>query len=87
MNKYYTANRRDSDSYTENSYTILPLKLCWALIDWKVQGMAIRDKIVAYLGKREADHGITYIILSRVYKFSDIGIKDRISKSRLYKAI
>ena len=30
LNKYYTANRRDSDSYTENSRTILPLKLCWA---------------------------------------------------------
>ena len=29
-NKCYTANRRDSDGYTENSRTMLPLKLCWA---------------------------------------------------------
>ena len=27
-NKYYTINRRGSNSYTENSRTILPLKLC-----------------------------------------------------------
>jgi len=28
MNKYYTTNRRGGNGYTENSYTILPLKLC-----------------------------------------------------------
>ena len=49
--------------------------------------MTIRGKIVAYLGKKEAEHGITYAMLSRVQKFSDIGIKDGISKSRLYEAI
>ena len=49
--------------------------------------MTIRGKIVAYLGKREADYRIIYVILSRVQKFSDISIKDMISKSRLCKAI
>ena len=86
-NKCYTPNRRGNDGYTENSYTMLPLKLCWAWIGWKVQGMTIRDKIVAYLGKKEAEHGITYVMLSRVRKFLDIGIKDGIGKSRLCEAI
>ena len=49
--------------------------------------MTIRGKIVVYLGKKEAEHGITYVILSRVRKFLDIGIKDGISKSRLCEAI
>ena len=87
MNKCYTPNRRGNDSYTENSRTMLPLKLYWAWTGWKVQGMTIRGKIVAYLGKKEAEHGITYVMLSRVQKFSDIGIKDGISKSRLCKTI
>ena len=49
--------------------------------------MTIRGKIIAYLGKKEAKYGITYVMLSRVRKFSDIGIKDGISKSRLCEAI
>ena len=33
------------------------------------------------------EHGITYVMFSRVRKFSDIGLKDRIQRSRLCEAI
>ena len=87
VNKCYTANRRGSDGYTENSRTMLPLKLCWAWTGWKVQGMTIPRSIVVHLDKTEADHGITYVMFSRVRKFSDIGIKDGIDKKRLCDVI
>ena len=49
--------------------------------------MTILCSIVVYLGTKEADYRITYVIFSRVRKFSDIGTKDGIDKYRLYNAI
>ena len=45
--------------------------------------MTITGKIVAELTKTEQEYGATYITLSRVQRFSDIGIKDGINKNRL----
>ena len=41
------------------------------------------NKIAAFLTTKEANYGITHVILSYIYKFSDIGIKDSIEKYRL----
>ena len=49
--------------------------------------MTIRNKIIAYLTTKEADHEITYIMLSYVYKFSNIRIKDGVEKYRLCEII
>ena len=56
--------------------TMLPLKLCWAWTVWKVQGMTIRTKVVVCLMDKEREYEQTYIALSRVTKFSNLGIKD-----------
>ena len=66
---------------------MLPLKLCWALIIHKVQGMLISKNLVVNIGDKELDHGSTYVALSRVTKFMFIGLKNGISKNRLCKII
>ena len=66
---------------------MLTIKLCWAWTVWKSQGMTIKSKIVVTLTDREKEHGLKYVALSRVTKFSDIGIYDRIAKQRLCSAI
>ena len=58
---------------------MLPLKLCWAWTGWKAQGMTIPGKMVANLTNKEAEHGLTYTMFSRVCKFSDISLKDSIA--------
>ena len=44
-----------------------------------------KNKVVVSLTDREKEHGLTYVALSRVTKFSNLGIKDTegISKNRL----
>jgi len=56
---------------------------------WKAQGMTISNKVVVSLTDREKEHGLTYVALSRVTKFSNLGIKDTegISKNRLCRKI
>ena len=68
---------------------MLPLKLYWTWIIWKAQGMTIKNKAVVSLTDREKEHGLTYVALSRVTKFSNLGIKDiqGLSKNRLCRKI
>ena len=49
--------------------------------------MTIKSKIVVTLTDREKEHGLTYVALSRVTRFTDIGIYDGITKQRLCSAI
>ena len=62
---------------------MLPIKLCWAWTIWKAQGQTIRGKVVVSLTSSEKEHGLMYVALSHVTKFSNIGIKDGIDKNRL----
>ena len=47
--------------------------------------MTIPTKVVVSLTDKEREHGLTYVALSRVTKFSNLGIKDTegLSKHRL----
>ena len=51
--------------------------------------MTIHTKVVVCLTDKECEHRQTYIALSRVIKFSNLGIKDTegLSKNRLCKKI
>ena len=51
--------------------------------------MTIKNKVVVSLTDREKEHGLTYVALSRVIKFLNLGIKDTegISKNRLCRKI
>ena len=51
--------------------------------------MTIRNKVIVYLMDKEREHGQTYVTLSRVTKFSNLGIKDTkgLSKNQLCKKI
>ena len=49
--------------------------------------MTILGKIVAHLTKYKANYSITYVMLSRVHKFSNIGLKDSIDIYRLCEVI
>ena len=71
----------------ENTRTMLPLRLCWAWTVWKAQGQTIRGKVSLSLGRGEKEHGLTYVAMSRVTRFSDIGLYDGITKNRLCTSI
>ena len=43
--------------------------------------------MVIDLGDREMAHGISYVALSRVRKFTNIGLKNGITKNRLCRII
>ena len=49
----------------------------------------IKHKVVVTLMNREKEYMLTYVVLSQVTKFSNLGTKDteRISKNRLYRKI
>ena len=51
--------------------------------------MTIPTKVVVSLMNKEREYGLTHIALSRVTKFSNLGIKDTegISKNRLCRKI
>ena len=85
----WTPGSGQNTGYVEHTRTMLPLKLCWAWTVWKSQGMTIDNKVVVSLTKREIEHGLTYVALSRATKFTNIGIKDTegLSKNRLCKQI
>ena len=59
------------------------------LDNWKTQGMMIIYKFIVSLIAREKEYGLTYIALSRITKFWNLGIKDieGILKNRLYRKI
>ena len=84
-NKTWTPSVRGQNGYVEHTRKMLPLKLCWAWTIWKAQGMTIPTKVVVSLTDKEREHGLTYVALSRVTKFSNLGIKDTegLSKHRL----
>ena len=72
----------DGIDWEENTRTMLPLRLSWALTIWKAQGQTIKSKIVLHLGKSEKEHGLTYTAFSRATKFSDVGIFDGFESTR-----
>ena len=51
--------------------------------------MIIPTKVVVSLIDREREHGLSYVVLSRVTKFTNLGIKDMkgLSKNRLCSKI
>ena len=61
----------------------IPLKLYWSFTPWKVQGQTIRGKFVATLGKTEMSSGLSYVVFSRVRRFSDIAIDGGLTFDRL----
>ena len=63
--------------------TMVPLKLAWAWTIWKVQGQTVDGKVVVSLGRKEAEHGVSYVAFSRVRRFQDIGIIGGVSGDRL----
>ena len=73
----------DGNDWEENSRTMLPMKLCWALTIWKAQGQTMRSKIVLHLGSKEKDHGLTYTAFSRATRFSNVGIYDGFATIRI----
>ena len=62
-----------------------PLKCCWVWTYWKVEGQTITEKFIYNPGNRETDHGILYVMFSRVRCFSDIGLPEGILVNRLKK--
>ena len=62
---------------------MIPLKLAWAWTIWKVQGQTVDGKVVVNLGRKEAEHGVSYVAFSRVRRFQDIGIIGGVSGDRL----
>lgn len=62
---------------------MLPIRLCYAWTVWKVQGQTLKGKVVACLGKKEIEHGLTYTVFSRVRKASNLGIIGGLPQERL----
>ena len=83
---WYTPNGTPGQ-YDEHTRTMFPLRLAWAWTIWKAQGQTIVGKVSLCQGRIEKEHGLTYVALSRVTKFSDIGLHDGVTKNRLCRSI
>jgi hypothetical protein len=81
--EWYTPHASNPNEMLKHSRTMLPLRLCYAWTVWKVQGQTLKGKVVASLGTKEAEHGLTYTVFSRVTKASDLGIIGGFPKDRL----
>ena len=80
---WVTRGKANGDQYDEHSRTMLPLVTAWAFTVWKSQGQTFIGKVVLHLTEREREHGLTYVAFSRATRFSNIGLYDGISESRL----
>jgi hypothetical protein len=72
-NNWSTPSSSNSN-LTSRSWTMLPIRLCYAWTIWKVQGQTFKGKVVASLGNREKEHGLTYTVFPRVRKACNLGI-------------
>ena len=61
----------------------LPLRLAWAITIHKSQGITIPGKYCVDIGTKEMNHGMTYVAMSRVTKFSDIGLLQALTGTRV----
>ena len=62
---------------------MIPLRLAWAWTIHKAQGQTIKSKIVLNLGRKEMDHGLTYVAFSRATKIGSIAIAGGITFERI----
>jgi len=62
---------------------MIPLRLAWAWTIHKSQGQTMRCKIVLNLGRKEMDHGLTYVAISRATKIGCIGIAGGLTLERI----
>ena len=72
-----------TDKYVQHTRTQIPLKLCWGLTVWKSQGSTFNEKFCINIGTREAEHGLTYVALSRATKLSQIAFISAITGTRM----
>ena len=71
---------KDKNTYTRRQ---LPLRLAWAITIHKSQGITIDGKYCIDLGKKEMNHGMTYVAFSRARKFSNIGLISPLTGTRV----
>ena len=76
-----------TEGYEEHSREMIPLKCCWAWTIWKAQGMSIKGKVVADLGRSEKEHGLTYTAFSRITNFTNFGLFNGITMNRLITSV
>ena len=76
---------RGQNGYVEHARITLPLKLCQAQIIQKAQGITILIKVDMSLTDKEREYSLLHVALSRVTKFTNLGIKDMegLSKNRI----
>lgn len=65
----------------------LPLRLCYAWTIWKAQGQTIKSKVVASIGDREQEHGLTYTVFSRVRNSCNLAIINGFPEQRLTEKV
>jgi len=72
-----------------HSWTMAPLRLCYAWTIWKAQGQTFRSKVIVNLSEREREHGLTYLytVFSRVTKPTDLGIIIGFPRARLMEKV
>jgi hypothetical protein len=73
---------RETGEVTDHSRTMIPLRLAWAWTIWKAQGQTYTGKVIANLSDREKEHGLTYVVFSRVKKLRNLGIIGGLSLER-----
>ena len=65
----------------------LHLKLCWSLTVRKLQEMIIDGIVVVDVNIKESFHGVSHASLNRVRKFTNIGLQNGNTRSRLFRVI
>ena len=81
------SDRTPSYGFKDHSSTQMPLKPCWAWTVRDCQGMTIKGKVVIDLGSHEMWHSVWHVALSRMTKFTNIGLKKEIARNRLCRSI
>jgi len=62
--EWLTSSTSTDSGSASHTRTMVPLRLCYAWTFWKAQGQTICSKVVASLGVREMEHGLTYRFFS-----------------------
>jgi hypothetical protein len=80
-------NSKNGEGFQESSRTMLPMVTAWAFTIWKSQGQTFFGNVVLHLSEREKEHGLTYVAFSRATRFSNIGLFDGITETRIIDKI
>ena len=72
--RWYTKPTTVGGNCEEHTYSMIPLILCSSWKNFKAQSQTIQGKFSLHLCSGGKEHGLSYVAMSRLTLFSDIGL-------------